>query len=187
MILNPKLLKQTVYDKTITTATSSYTISGLNLLEDEEYDFLFILYPTNESQTSDYKMSFNNETTTTYATNFLGAYGSLTTAGDLTWKSLYRGYNNKIGDYWASSTDKKKPVILSGKLMLVDDMSSSGNKNLFIETNFERINHGSQASVKHVGFSTTNVNNLTSINMTQSSTGQNNYGVGSRFIVKKVL
>ena len=182
-----ELSQLVVYDQTITTAASSYTISGLDLLSDEEYEFLFILYPSNESQTSDYKLSFNDETTTTYATNFLGAYGSLTTAGSLTWSCLYRGYLNAIGDYWSSSIDKKKPAVLSGRLILVDDMSSSGNKNLYVETNFEKINHGSQASIKHTAISTSNVANVTSINMTQSSATPGNYGAGSRFIIRKKI
>ncbi len=184
--LDKYLKRNIVYDQTLSTSQSNVAIP-CNLLKDGGmYEFTFILIPSNESVESDYKLYFNNNNSLTYAINMFGPTGDLTSEGNLTQKATYRGYQKNIGDYWGSSKDKDYPSVFEGKIMLVDNLQTGGKK-LFVETKYNRVHHGKQTMMFHNAISTSDITNITAINLTQSNTNTPNYGAGSRFILKRVL
>lgn len=174
-----------VYDKTLESAQSSVSIPCDIVADGGAYEFIFIIQPNTTSPTSDYKMYFNDNNSIQYAINMFGATGNLTAEGNLTQRAVYRGYQSMLGDYWHSSVDEKVPVILEGKIMLVDDIYDNSKK-LFIETKFNAMIHESQALLFHNIISVNTLTNLTKINLTQQNTSVANYGTGSRFILKKI-
>lgn len=174
-----------VYDKTLESAQSSVSIPCDILADGGAYEFSFIISPNNTSAVSDYKMYFNDDDSLQYAENMFGATGNLTAEGSLTQMANYRGYQKLIGDYWGSSIDSKVPVILEGRIRLVDNVSESGKK-IFVATKFSKIMHQSQCLMYHIAISTSNITNVNKINLTQQNTSVANYGTGSRFILKKI-
>lgn len=184
--LDKYLKKNIVYNQTLSGNQSSVSIPCDAIKDGGVYEFIFIIIPNSTSQSSDYKMYFNDDRSITYAENMLGVVGSLIAEGNLTQYSKYRGFQSLIGDYWASSGDKKKPIVLEGKIILQDNIETNG-KVIFVETKFMRNNHASQCIMFHSATSTSDVTNITKINLVQTSNNVNNYGVGSRFILKRCL
>ena len=173
-----------IYDYTLTSNQNRVDIPCDLLSDGGIYDFIFKIVPSSETTTSDYKMIFNNNNQLSYCENMFGAFGDLTSEGQLNQSALYRGFQSLIGDYWGSSQDKKKPLILEGRITLQDNITT-GSKVIQFEIKCMKNTHDSQVYMVHTGISTTDVSNLTSINMIQTSNNVNNYGVGSRFILKK--
>lgn len=180
--LKPKI----VYDQVLSTSKSSVSIPCDIVADGGIYEFIFIIQPTNTNSQSDYKMYFNDNNTIQYAENMFGASANLTAEGNLTQRAVYRGYQTMLGDYWGSSIDLKVPIVLEGKIMLVDDVYDNAKK-LFVETKFNSIIHQSQVMIFHNIISVNTISNLTKINLTQANTSVSNYGIGSRFILKKGL
>lgn len=174
-----------IYDKTLESAQSSVSIPCDIVADGGAYEFIFIIQPNTTSPTSDYKMYFNDNNSIQYAINMFGATGNLTAEGNLTQRAVYRGYQTMLGDYWGSSIDLKVPIVLEGKIMLVDDVYDNAKK-LFVETKFNSIIHQSQVMIFHNIISVNTISNLTKINLTQANTSVSNYGIGSRFILKKI-
>lgn len=184
--LDNYLKRNIVYDQVLSTNQSNVAIP-CNLLKDGGmYEFTFIITPNNESVESDYKLYFNNNTELTYAENMFGANGTLTSEGKLTQLANYRGFQKNIGDYWGSSLIKDCPTVLEGKIMLIDNLKTGGKK-LFVETKYNRVHHAKQTMMFHNAISTSDIANITTINLTQTNTNTPNYGTGSRFILKRIF
>lgn len=173
-----------VYDKKLESAQTSVNIPCDILADGGAYEFTFIIYPNNTSKSSDYKLRFNDSTSLSYACVNFQAVGNLTGEGSMTVSANYRGFHNIIGDYWGSANSKQYPVVLEGKIKLIDDLENESKK-LFVETKFNAAMHAQQRIIFHSVLSVDNITNLTKINMVQSSNDVSNYGVGSRFILKK--
>lgn len=184
--LDKYIKRNIVYDETLTSAQNSVSIPCDIVADGGAYEFIFIIQPNTTSPTSDYKMYFNDNNSIQYAVNMFGAQGSLTAEGNLTQIAVYRGYQSMLGDYWHSSCDNRVPVVLEGKIMLVDDIYDNSKK-LFIETKCNRMIHESQGLLFHNVISVNTITNLTKINLTEANTSTSNYGVGSRFILKRML
>lgn len=184
--LDKYIKRNIVYDQVLSTNQSNVVIPCDLLKDGGMYEFTFILTPNNESVESDYKLYFNNNNSLTYAINMFGATADLTASGNLVQRAVYRGFQTLIGDYCGSSLDKDYPSIFEGKIMLVDNLQTGG-KRLFVETKYNRVHHGRQTMMFHNAISTSDITNITAINLTQSNTSTPNYGVGSRFILKRVL
>lgn len=109
-----------VYDKTLTTTTSSINIKNLNLLHDERYEIYCTLALTSDSEIH---ITFNKDTSNFYTHQGLRSIIKTGSSGDTSVSGYSHVKSNKIADQMTFASSRM-PALLTGILVManIDDI-----------------------------------------------------------------